>query len=59
MNEADRIFFDMCVVSILSFQFHPGNDSSRLPNDEVVQRAIDVALIALRARARVLYLGEL
>lgn len=50
MSDSDRIFFDMCVVSILSFQYHPGNDSSRPPDSEAIRRVFTIALLALEIR---------
>lgn len=55
MNESDRIFFDMAIVSILSFQYHPGNDSHRDPDDETIDRVIEIANKALIRRNAFLY----
>lgn len=57
MSDSDRIFFDMCVVSILSFQYHPGNDSTRPPDDQAIDRVMQVAKRALLRRNEIL--GEL
>jgi len=53
MTDSDKIFFDMAFVSILSFQFHPGN-AHQMPDEASMHIEIDkaatVALVALRRR---------
>ena len=54
-TERELAFFDMCLVSILSFQYHPGNDQSRPPDEEAIRRVMLVAALATRLRRS--YLG--
>lgn len=51
MTDRELAFFDMCVASILSFQFHPANHLAGVgPIDDEIDKAIDVAFRAVVAR---------
>lgn len=46
----DLSFFDVAMISVLSFRFHPKNDESRLTIEDEVRLAAQVAKEALRVR---------
>jgi len=50
MSDDEIRFFDMCIVSILSFQYHPGNDATRDPDSVAIARVFGVADLALQMR---------
>lgn len=57
LRDHDRQFFDMALVSILSFQFHPGNHIDQTDPaavDAAVRNATYVASVALRSRSEFL-----
>lgn len=54
MLNNDNQFFDVAMISVLSFRFHPKNDESRSTVEEEVRFAAQVAQVALRVRNEVL-----
>lgn len=50
LSKEEQTFFDMAVVSILSFQFHPGNAAHRAPDAQEVAQAFNTATLALEFR---------
>ncbi|WNK14342.1 MAG: hypothetical protein [Microvirus sp.] len=50
MNDSDRCFFDMAIVSILSFRYHPGNKAQRQADIQEIDDVINTAYLALLRR---------